>query len=165
MNGIKSIVTTTGAVLACTAFLATAPASAQEFHVSPSGSDKNPGTQAKPFLTIAHARDNVARINGQMTGDIVVYLGGGTYEISEPVVFDANDSGTNGHKVIYKSAAGQTPIVSGGKAITNWEVHDKENNIYKAVVGDLEFRQIYVNGVRGIRARYPFIASPPESMG
>ncbi len=126
-----------------------------DFYVSPSGNDKNPGTKEKPFQTISHARDSVARINGKMTGDIVVYVGGGTYEISEPVVFDANDSGTNGHKVVYKATAGQTPIVSGGKAIKNWEVHDKTNNIYKAAVGDLEFRQIYVNGVRGIRARYP----------
>ncbi len=150
-----SMVTATGVIFAIAVFLTAAPASALEFHVSPSGSDKNPGTQAKPFQTIAHARDSVAKINGKMTGDIVVYLGGGTYEISEPVVFDANDSGTNGHKVIYKAAAGQMPIVSGGKSIKNWEVHDKEKNIYKAAVGDLKFRQVYVNGVRGIRARYP----------
>jgi hypothetical protein len=132
------------------------PSAAQtEFHVAPSGSDKNPGTKAKPFQTIANARDNVAKINGTMTGDIVVYLGGGTYEISESVVFDTNDSGTNGHKVIYKAAEGQTPVVSGGKAIQNWQPHDKETNIYKAQVGGLRFRQIYVNGVRAIRARHP----------
>jgi hypothetical protein len=138
-----------------TAFLAATPAFALEFHVSPTGSDKNPGTEAKPFQTIAHARDSVAKITGKMTGDIVVYLNGGTYEISEPVVFDTNDSGTNGHKVIYKATAAQTPIVSGGKVIKNWEMHDKEKNIYKASVGELSFRQIYVNGVRGIRARFP----------
>jgi hypothetical protein len=126
-----------------------------EFYVSPSGSDKNPGTKAKPFQTITHARDSVAKINSNMTGDIVVHLAGGAYEISESVVFDVNDSGTNGHKVIYKAIADQTPMVSGGKAIKNWEIHDKEKNIYKAAVGGLEFRQIYVNGVRGIRARHP----------
>jgi len=131
------------------------PACTFEFHVAPTGSDKNPGTEAKPFQTITHARDSVAKITGKMTGDIVVYFHGGTYEISEPVVFDANDSGTNGHKVIYKAATGQTPIVSGGKAVKNWQLHDKKKNIYKAAVGELEFRQIYVNGVRGIRARTP----------
>lgn len=147
--------------LACVAgmvifnFIPTLLAGEVEFHVSPSGSDKNIGTKAKPFLTIAHARDRVAKINSKMSGDIVVHLGEGTYEISESLVFDANDSGTNGHKVIYKAAVGQTPIVSGGKAIKNWEVHDKEKNIYKAAVGDLEFRQISVNGVGGIRARHP----------
>jgi hypothetical protein len=138
-----------------TPFHAVDPACAQEFHVAPTGSDTNPGTAAKPFQTIALARDSVAKITGKMTKDIVVYLHGGTYEISEPIVFDANDSGTNGHKVIYRAANGQTPIVSGGKAIKNWEVHDKGRNIYKASVGSLEFRQIYVNGVRGIRARTP----------
>lgn len=146
---------TSGVALACAVFLTAASASALDFYVSPLGSDKNPGTKAKPFQTIAHARDRVAKINSKMTGDIVVYLGGGTYQISESVVFDANDSGSNGHKVIYKAAAGQTPIVSGGKAIKNWEIHDKEKNIYKAAVGGLEFRQIYVNGVRGVRARHP----------
>lgn len=147
--------TTILVALACAAYLIAAPAFAVEFHVSPSGSDKNPGTKAKPFQTIAHARDSVAKINGKMTGDIVVYLGGGTYEIADPIVFDANDSGTNGHRIIYKAAAGQTPIVSGGKAIKNWELHDKGKNIYKAAVGEFGFRQIYVNGVPGIRARYP----------
>jgi hypothetical protein len=142
-------------LLSSLGFLFVAPAFALEFHVSPTGSDTNPGTAAKPFQTIAHARDSVAKITGKMTGDIVVYLHGGTYEISEPLVFGANDSGTNGYKVIYKATAGQTPIVSGGKAIKNWQLHDKEKNIYKAAVGDLEFRQIYVNGVRGIRARTP----------
>ena len=137
-------------------FIPTLWAAAQaEFYVSPSGSDKNPGTKAKPFQTIAYARDKVAKINSKMTGDIVVHLAGGTYEISESVVFDVNDSGTNGHKVIYKAAAGQTPIVSGGKAVKKWELHDKEKNVYKAAVGDLEFRQIYANGVRGVRARHP----------
>ena len=136
-------------------FIPTLLAAQTELYVSPSGSNENPGTQAKPFKTIAYARDQVAKINGKMKDDIVVHLAGGNYVISESVVFDANDSGTNGHKVIYKAAEGQTPIVSGGKAIKNWELHDKEKNIYKAAVGDLEFRQIYVNGVRGIRARYP----------
>ncbi len=138
-----------------TTFHDVTPACTLEFHVAPTGSDSNPGTEVKPFQTIATARDSVAKINGKMTKDIVVYLHGGTYEISEPVIFDSNDSGTNGYKVIYKAATGQTPIVSGGKAITNWELHDKANNIYKAAAGELEFRQIYVNGVRGIRARTP----------
>lgn len=131
------------------------PSVAYAFHVSPTGCDTNPGTATKPFRTIAHARDSVAKITGNMTKDIVVYLNGGTYEISEPIVFDVNDSGTNGYKVVYKAVAGQTPIVSGGKAINNWQLHDKEKNIYKAAVGELEFRQIYVNGFRGIRARTP----------
>ncbi len=136
-------------------FMPTLWAAQTELYVSPTGNDKNPGTKAQPFQTIARAQESVAKINGVMKGDIVVYLGGGTYEISETVVFDTDDSGTNGHKVIYTAAKGQTPVVSGGKAIKDWQPHDKEKNIYKADVGGLRFRQIYVNGVRAIRARQP----------
>ena len=74
-----------------------------EFFVSPTGSDKNPGTKTKPFKTIAAARDAVAKVNAKMTGDITVHLAGGTYPISEPIVFSTKDSGMNGHKVIYKT--------------------------------------------------------------
>ncbi len=136
--------------------LLTLPAAmAAEFYVAPSGSDQNPGTKAKPFQTIAHARDQVAKVNAGMKEDITVYLAGGTYELSAPVVFAAKDSGMNGHKVIYKAFEGQVPVVSGGRKIKGWQLHDKDKNIYKAEVGELEFRQIDVNGVRGVRARYP----------
>lgn len=99
---MKSIMTTTVAVLAIAAFLTAAPTFALEFHVSPSGSDKNPGTKAKPFQTIAHARDSVAKINNKMTGDIVVYLGGGTYSDAPiPAAWDDKDSAAKNHDVGY----------------------------------------------------------------
>ncbi len=126
-----------------------------ELFVAPDGNDANPGTKDKPFKTIEHARQSVAKINGDMTGDITVYLRGGIYELSASVVFSGKDSGTNGHKIIYKSLPGETPIVSGGRVIKGWSIHDKDKGIYKASVRDLEFRQLYVNGVRAIRARYP----------
>lgn len=130
-------------------------AAAVEFYVAPSGSDQSAGTKSKPFQTLAAARDAVAKINSKMGEDITVYLAGGTYTLTESVVFDADDSGMNGHKVIYKAFGDQEPIISSGKQITGWQLHDKEKNIYKASVGELEFRQIHVNGERGIRARYP----------
>ena len=90
---------------------------AAEFYVSPQGDDKNPGTKEKPFQTITRARDSVKKINGKMGEDITVHLGNGTYELSVPVVFGADDSGMNGHKVIYKASEGNTPVVSGGRRI------------------------------------------------
>lgn len=44
------------------------------YYVSPNGSDNNDGTsQSAPFKTLEKARDTVRTINGDMTGDIVVY--------------------------------------------------------------------------------------------
>src|SRR4051812_28750805 len=54
------------------------------YYVSPTGSDSNAGTLAAPFLTIEKARQVVDTINSSMTGDIFVYLRGGTYRITSP---------------------------------------------------------------------------------
>ena len=91
------------------------------FYVSPAGNDKNPGTQAAPFKTIQRARDEVRKVNGKMSGDIEVILGGGTYQLDETLVFDHRDGGTGGHNVVYKAAPGETPIISGGKTISGWQ--------------------------------------------
>jgi hypothetical protein len=77
---------------------------AQEFaalFVAPWGSDTNPGTEAAPFQTLERARDSVRALAAGMTGDIVVYLRGGSYALANTVVFEAQDSGTNGFQVVY----------------------------------------------------------------
>ncbi len=91
------------------------------FHVSPDGSDRNPGTRARPFKTIEKARDEVRAINGDMSGDIIVYLRAGHYEISRTIRFDQRDSGTNDYNVVYKAYPAEKPIVSGGTRITGWQ--------------------------------------------
>lgn len=128
---------------------------AAEFYVSPDGSDENAGTEDAPFRTIARARDAVDAINDDMQSDIIVYLMDSTYYQDETLTFDASDSGSNGFKVRYEAYEGASPSISGGKELDGeWELHDAENNIYKISVPDgLNFRQLYVNGEKGIRAR------------
>ena len=128
---------------------------ATDYYVSLNGSDDNPGTKSSPFRTLTKARDVVRKVNANMTADIHVNLRGGTYRLEETVKFDQRDSGSNGHKVIYKAFGKETPIMSGGRRVTGWTLHDAKKNIYKAKVGALEFRQVYVNGRWAIRAREP----------
>ena len=123
------------------------------FYVAPEGDDSNPGTGPLPFRTIEKARTVVRNVTGSMTEDIVVYLYGGTYRLSETAVFDQNDSGTNGFNVIYRSYPGERAIISGGQPITGWSTVG--NGMYRANVGSLRFRQLYVNGIRAQRARTP----------
>jgi L-rhamnose mutarotase len=125
----------------------------QSFYVSPVGSDHNPGTLDKPFGTIARARDAVRQVNRDMKEDIVVNLRGGTHWLKETVEFDARDSGAGGHRVVYQAYQDETPVISGGIQITGWTPH--KNGVWKALAKGINFRQIYVNGVRGIRARTP----------
>ncbi|KRF44162.1 discoidin domain-containing protein [Paenibacillus sp. Soil787] len=124
------------------------------FYVSPTGSDVNPGSQAQPFQTIGQAQTAVRAINSNMTGDIVVILMDGTYNLTSTLTFTSLDSGTNGFNVIYRADTASTPVISGGTSITGWTLDDAAKNIYKANVGtSLQTRQLYVDGVRAVRAR------------
>jgi hypothetical protein len=126
------------------------------FYVDPiNGKDNNTGTIDQPFKTITKARDVVRTINRKITGDITVYLRDGTYFISKTIEFNTRDSGTSGHPIIYCNYPGETPVISGGKFINGWTLFDAKKNIYKASNVTFNFRQLYVNGVKAIRARTP----------
>ena len=74
------------------ALLCHAPALAETYYVSPTGSDSTgDGTSDNPFATIEKARDTIRSIN--MTQDITVFLYGGRYELANTVVFDEQDKG------------------------------------------------------------------------
>ena len=123
------------------------------YYVSPTGSDLNPGTLSSPFATLAKAQSVVRISNQTMTNDINVFLRGGTYALTNTLSFGPTDSGNNGHKVIYRAYGSETPIISGGKTITGWTLANAQSNIWQAsVLPSDNFRQIYVNGLKGTRA-------------
>jgi hypothetical protein len=120
-----------------------------EFYVSPYGKDTNPGTLLRPFQTLAHAQAVVRSIDGDMTGNITVNLENGSFRQRQPLVFGPSDSGTNGYDVVWRSAPGATPTISGARRIMGWKLSDPAKNIWAAPVpAGLMTRQIYVNGVR-----------------
>lgn|GEM_PF-2218741 len=124
------------------------------YYVSPGGSDSNPGTLAEPFATIEKARDVVRSVNSSMTGDINIYLRGGTYTLAAPLQLTSQDSGTNGYRIVYRNFPSETPVISGGVPVTDWSLFNATNNIYRAYVGtDFYSRHLYVDGVRAVRAR------------
>ncbi|TLS53435.1 hypothetical protein FE782_03970 [Paenibacillus antri] len=126
----------------------------RELYVSPAGDDAAAGTLEAPFRTIERAQQEVRALNDAMTGDIVVYLRGGTYTLDEALTFTTEDSGANGYFVAYRSYPGETAALSGGRTIDGWTLHDEAHGIYKADAGtDLATRQLFVDGVRAVRAR------------
>ncbi|GAA3900743.1 hypothetical protein GCM10023084_61470 [Streptomyces lacrimifluminis] len=155
------------AVVVCATVLPaqTAHAATTNFYVDPvNGSDGNSGTStASAFKTIQAAQAAVRGANTNMSDDIVVNLRGGTYSLPGPITFGAADSGTNGRTVVYQAYNGETPVISGGKAISGWTA--AANGEYKASVGSLDFRQLYVNGTRATRARFPDTGSDFQLQG
>lgn len=158
-NGLLSIVTFVMYVTAALGQQAT-------YYVDPvNGNDvSNNGTSvATPFQSIEKARDVVRTVNASMTGDIYVYLRGGTYWLTSTILFSNEDSGTNGHNIIYSAYNNERPVLSGGQQITGWVLSDASRNIYAACTcasGSIQTRQLFVNGLRAVRARSTGSPSP-----
>ena len=117
------------------------------FYVSPTGSDSNTGTLTAPFQTITAAQTAVRAMTANMTGNIVVYLRAGVYQLSAPLTFGIQDSGTNGFNVIYQAYNNEVPVISGGVPVTGWT--QVSGNIYSAPLSrSTKLRSLFVNGVR-----------------
>lgn len=127
----------------------------RSFYVSPAGSDRNPGTEREPFRTLMRAQRAVREVAERMEGDIAVYLRGGTYGLEGPWTFQADDSGRNGRRVIWRAYPGERPVISGGRVIRSWRRVGTRGGhpLFAAGIGDVEARQLYVGGERRVRAR------------
>ncbi len=114
------------------------------------GSDDNNGTDTQPFATIEKAQAEAVKRAAE--SEIYVMLKGGTYRLEKTLSFTPSELNKK-HKIIFTSYDGKA-VISGGKQIQGWELYDAANNIYRAYSGEgADARQIYVNGVRGVRAR------------
>ena len=121
---------------------------ATTLYVSPTGSDRAAGTPAQPLGSLVAARDKVRQLRASGTaGPVTVIVKGGSYRLAETLALDPRDS-----QVTYQGAAGERPIVSGGRVITGWT--KGQGAIWTAPVTH-GFRQMFVNGRRAQRARTP----------
>lgn len=118
-----------------------------ELYVSPEGSDLNEGTLEAPFQTIQKARDHIRAIKGDMDGDIFVYLRGGNFFITSPLLFTEQDAANNGFRIHYKAYKDERPVINGAVKVEGWKKH--KGNIYKAPLDrSVKLRQLYVGGKR-----------------
>jgi hypothetical protein len=126
---------------------------AGEFFVSPSGNDTNSGTLEMPFATLSRAQE--AARQAEKHSPLTVWVRGGIYNLSKPLVFTADDSGTAEAPVAYRSWQNEKPIISGGQKLAlTWEPY--RDGIMKAKVPEgLVADELFVNGQRQILARYP----------
>jgi parallel beta-helix repeat protein len=136
------------------------------FYVSPKGNDswsgKSPSRTAPdgPFATIGRAQKAIRELKraGKLSGPVSVFLRGGIYELTAPIVFTPEDSGAEQAPVTWAANPGEKPVVSGGRRITGFR--KGENGVWTVSLPDVKegrwyFRQLFVNGKRAIRARTP----------
>ena len=91
-------------------------------YVAPDGSDTADGSSARPFATLARARDAVRRLRHDRpeVGDVTVRVRGGTYRLTETLVFGLADSAPDGHTTTFAAAAGERPVLSAAVPVTDW---------------------------------------------
>ena len=80
---------------------------------------------------------------------VTIELRDGTYFLDQPLALGAQDNG-----LTIAAASGAKPVLSGGRRVTGWKKGD--GNIWTASVpGDFNFHELWVNGQRRTRARFP----------
>jgi len=125
-------------------------ASAADIWVAVNGNDLAEGTKEAPMATIGAALRKAREMRRlKLAEKVIIWVKGGEYGLAEPLFVRPEDSG------VTIAAADGGVVVSGGCKIKNWR---KNGNIWEAdapVVGGrvLGFRQLWVNGVKAVRAR------------
>lgn len=137
------------------------------FYVSTSGNDAwsgrlpepNAGRTDGPFATIPKARDAVYdyKLSAKLCEPITVWIRGGHYVVSEPIVFTPEDSGP----VTYAASPGEQVVIDGGKRLKGWRIEKVGStkmwvtDVPEVAAGKWYFRQLFVNGTRRPRPRLP----------
>lgn len=131
-------------------------------YVAPNGSDANPGSFEQPFATVEKALSSVRSLRaGRPAEPVTVYLRGGVYYLSRPLVLTPDDSGLEEAPITFCSYGEENPVLSGGSVIKGWK--KKQVNKRLMWVAELEevkngawsFHQLWIDGVRHGPARHP----------
>ena len=152
-------------LFAALALLPAAVSAATGIHLSPAGNDANPGTAALPVATPQGAQVRVrSLIQTGLADSVEVIFAGGTYVMDAPLELRPEDSGTAAFPINWKAATGAEVMLSGGKPITSTWTND--GGIWHTDLAGIGlganqwyFRQLFVNGSRATRARYPNVTA------
>lgn len=137
------------------------------FHVATNGNDgwsgkmadPDPSNTDGPFATLTRARDAVREMKrGRgLTTPVNVVIRGGTYYLPEPLTLAPEDSGTEECPITFQAYPGETPIISGGRAVGGWYHH--RDGIWACSLKDLALnrpiRNLFFLGEPQDLARYP----------
>lgn len=165
LSGALPTILALGCYAAAPALAAASADSRPVFYVAPTGNDRWSGARPTPnwfktdgpLASIARAVE-LARAPRHSDGGqhAQIYLQTGTYFLDQPIVLEPEDSG-----LTIAALPKSQPVLSGGKLITGWKETEREGKkLWAADVPEVRgggwfFRELWVNGRRAVRARYP----------
>ena len=134
-------------------------ATAKDIFVSPKGNNNNPGTRKFPFETIVYAQKMAIKIleTGE-DSEVNVWLANGNYPVSEPIVFEPVKSVFQNISLNFKAESDANPVISGGVHISGWTKSKEglwESKLPKKLNLKTDFRELFINNKRAVRARFP----------
>jgi hypothetical protein len=102
------------------------PAPAATYHVSQDGRDDGPGTETRPFATLAGARDAIrilrkSRGGSLAAGGVKVLVRQGAYPLNETLQLGAGDSGTAEAPIVYQAQSSGAAVLEGGRPVRGWK--------------------------------------------
>ncbi len=134
-------------------------------YVSPTGDDAWSGTLPEanaagddgPLASLIGARDAIRslRVDGALPGPLTVQLRGGAYYLTETLALGPEDSGTKDAPITWTAYPGETPELVGGPRIDGPWIADEAGVLSTTIDDPWLFRQLFVDGERQIRARFP----------
>ncbi len=121
------------------------------WYVAPTGNDQHPGTLRQPFQTVEKALERLKE--AAQPADYRIILRGGTYRLTEPVRITASIGLTAASSLTLEAYPGEQPVLSGNRQVAgNWT---KAGERLWKVKAAHRFNQLFIDGKRAIRSRYP----------
>ncbi len=177
---LKTLVSVPAILVATLTFLpstATAEPAAMVYYVAVDGNDDWSGKLAVanaektdgPLASIAKARDAIRKLKaeqGTLRQPVTVQVRAGTYHISKTIALGPQDSGTKSCPISYTAYPGEKPVLRGGRPLSGWKSDDGKLyhvDLPEVKAGRWYFRQLFVDGRRQVRARYPNV-DPTEPL-
>jgi hypothetical protein len=139
-------------------------AGAVDVFVAPDGRDTHSGSQERPFTTVQAAQNAVRGFIAEgLTEPVNVIFRAGTYPLNAPLFLEPRDSGTAACPITWRAAEGERVVLSAGREIIGTWTRGDDGLWYvdvSSLVADWNFRQVFVQGRRATRARFPNVDTP-----
>jgi hypothetical protein len=120
------------------------PLHAEILHVAPNGSSEGECSVKKPCsLQAAQARVRLGQSHGEDV--FVIQLSDGLYRLSEPLHFEAQDSGRPGNPIRWQAAPDAKPIIAGSRRVNG----KREDGLWVfPLLSNDDLSSVYVDGQR-----------------
>ena len=127
-----------------------------DVYVSVRGTNNNQCTLQRP-CSLQGAQTFVRTVKLHVDSDITVHIAPGTYQLDAPLQFTSEDSGVQGHTIIWKRGSEMRPILSGGVRVSGWQQVPGKPWLWRTNVpaGRDRIRNLWFNGKRAVPVRAP----------